>query len=681
MRFLSTLRFQSKINLGITLIIFLIALLLSIFVSRMAGQALIDENKKRGSSLVENLAGRTVDPLLAVDFLRLKNLVEEILHVSSDVEYAFVMDGQSGVLVHTFKGGFPVELVEANTVETKERVSIRLLRDGSDFLYDFAAPVKVAENRIGTVRVGLSREEIQQAVNSLVLAIFGLSGGVLAGAMILSTVFSHQVTQRIHQLRRYAEEVVRGNLDVQTGPELEQNCWEIMNCDKKECPAYKDKRRRCWYLAGTLCPNCDPSEYPGKLRSCRTCTVYMMNRGDEIQELAETFDLMALSLKKNIEGLKDAEKSLTRQQQLLRTILDVTPDHVCLLDEHLRYKAVNRSFAGSLDLTEEDIVGKTVFDLFPRECAEKMDSLNREVLETGKPVYEEEHEKTADGEHWQHVVKVPVFDSRNRVAGVLHTARDVSEIKSYQEQLIQAQKMESLGKLAGGVAHEINTPLGIILGYAQLLKEEVTGDEQVAEDLMTIEKQAKICRKIVADLLGFSRQHESELASMDLNHSILEVVSLVRHTFYLDQVEIRTELDESMPSIIGDREKLKQVWMNLLGNALDAMEKGGVITIRTGTDASGKKAEVSIADSGSGISNTDLKKIFDPFFSTKGVGKGTGLGLSVSFGIIEAHGGTIEVQSPCPPEFFSGRDSSELGPGTLFVIQIPLPENEETKKA
>jgi two-component system, NtrC family, sensor kinase len=142
--------------------------------------------------------------------------------------------------------------------------------------------------------------------------------------------------------------------------------------------------------------------------------------------------------------------------------------------------------------------------------------------------------------------------------------------------------MESIGKLAGGVAHEINTPLGIILGYAQLLKEDAPPDSQLAEDLAIIEKQTKVCRKIVADLLGFSRQGQTDKREMCFNNSVMESVSLVRHSFELDRVHIVTRLDDSFPIIYGDPEKLKQVWINLLNNAKDAMpESGGVIVVVT----------------------------------------------------------------------------------------------------
>ncbi len=682
MRVLSKLQFRTKINLGTLLIVALIALPLAFVVSRMAARALVDETKKRGLVLSENLASRASDAMLAMDLLRLKNMVDELKGVQ-DNAYAFITDRDDNVLVHTFVQGFPVELLAANEAPDGTDATIRLLSTGSDFIYDFAAPIMIVGARFGTARVGLSRAQTQNAVNSLVFFIFALSGAALVPAMVFSSLFARQVTRRIGLLRSHAEEVVKGNLDMRTGPVMAENCWEIMKCDLTHCPAYGDTRRRCWYLAGTLCPDCAAPEAENKEESCRNCPVYTRNKGDEIQDLAETFDVMALSLKNHLEELKKAEGVLTRQEQLMRTILDATPDFVCLLGDNLVYLAVNKAYADFVGRPAKEIVGLTELDLIPEPKAKANREEDLRVLRTGLPFDHEMRVTWGHRDLWMHMVRVPVFDKDGQVMGLLRTARDVTQLKLFQEQLIQSQKMESVGKLAGGVAHEINTPLGVILGYAQLLQEDVDKSSQIYDDLKVIEKQAKVCRKIVADLLGFSRQTGSSKLEMCFNNSLMEAISLVRHTFGLDKVYIMTDMDERMPIIYGDPEKLKQVWINLLTNARDAMlPAGGLLLVRSRLDSPSQKVTAWFADTGAGIDAENLQKIFDPFFTTKPVGQGTGLGLSVSFGIIEDHGGSITAQSPVPPGFFtkSGAASNQgagRGPGTVFMVDLPL-DHEET---
>jgi signal transduction histidine kinase len=549
MNFFLRLKFSTKIILGISGIMVFMALVLTPSVSRMAASALVKESKKRGLALVGGLAIRAVDPMLTMDLLRLRNIVDDEKNMGADIVYAFILDAKKQVLVHTFQKGFPIDLITANTVENTTTSRIQLLDTGTELIYDFAAPVVIGDSQVGTGRIGLSKSFIQQSVNRLIVTIVALSAGTFFLAILLGALFSRCVTSRLGLLKKHVEEMVMGNLDHQTGPLLKRNCWEIMDCDLKKCPAYGDSRRRCWYVAGSMCAQCDHAMYPQKMQSCQICPVYKENVGDEIQDLAETFDVMALSLKTHI-----------------------------------------------------------------------------------------------------------------------------SEIKNYQEQLLHSQKMDSIGKMAAGVAHEINTPLGIILGYAQFLQDDVNVEDEMMEELQAIERQAKVCRKIVADLLKFSRQTDTAKSEMSINNSLLETIALVEHTFSLDKVRIQTDLEEEEKNIVGDPDKLRQVWLNLFNNAKDVMPDGGQILVRSGMDVEKNLVVISVADTGPGISEENMKKIFDPFFTTKPVGKGTGLGLSVSFGIIEDHCGRIRAQSPLPIDLRMEdvTDSRQKGPGTVFVVEIPV---------
>jgi PAS domain S-box-containing protein len=664
------LRFQTKIVLGIILIVAAVALMTAIPVSRMASRAIIAESRTRGLVLAENLSLRLADAMLTRDLLRIKTMIDELKGVGEDIVYAFVQDEAGNVLAHTYPRGFPVGLLDANApANTSEgvRPHVQLLDTGGGYVYDYAVPVAIDDRRLGTARLGLSRARAEGEVHRLLAAFAALSVAALAAALALSAMFARRVTRRINVLKAYAQEVVAGNLDIETAATLEKNCWDIMACGRSECPAYGKPRHRCWHMQGTLCPDCAPADGRGG-KACRRCPVYRHNAGDEIQDLAETFGIMAMTLKGQIDELEEAGQTLSRQRQLLRTILDATPDLVCLLDERGVVLAVNRGFAAFLGRSEQDIVGRAEAELCAPEEAGERSARTSDILKSAQPVQTELRVETPGGVRWLHELAVPVRDVSGRAVAVLKTARDVTEVRAIEDKLLQSQKLESLGKLAGGVAHEINTPLGIILGYAQLLQDDVP-QGQVRDDLGIIERQAKVCRKIVADLLGFSRQHESSMRQMDLNESVREVASLVRHTFGLERVDIALDLAEGLPGVVGDREKLGQVWMNLLNNARDAMPGGG--TIRVSSRLRQGFIELCVADSGQGISPEHLSKIFDPFFSTKSTG--TGLGLSVSFGIVENHGGRIEAESPAPAEVRPRRYGAEGadGPGAAFRVLLP----------
>ena len=673
------MRVHTKVNIGIALIVIFSSLIVTLSVTPIASNALVQEFLKRGRVLAGNLALRATDPLLSTDLLQLKAMVDELLAVDEDINYAFIEDDRGRILVHTFTNGFPVQLQQANTGGASGAPHIKTIDTGTERIYDFAVNVFIENNQLGTIRIGLSQNKIQSVVHGLILTFSLLSGLTLCVAMFISTFFSRRMTYRIGLLQQHAEAIVKGNLDLQSYPGPVSKCWEIKKCDKQNCAAWGNARYRCWCLSGTLCPECAGLNFPEKIPVCRKCIVFKNRAGDEIQNLMETFDIMALTMRSHIEDLQKAEKDMAHQQKLLRTILNVSPDHIALTGPDHRYIALNTAFAHFIGKPEQAIIGSTDFELFPKEIATARIKQAEDILETGKMLNTEQLLPEHDGTGCRqfHSIRLPMRDENQRITGVLSTARDTTILKSYQDQLIQSQKMQSLGKLAGGIAHEINTPLGIILGYAQLIQEDVPLEGTIHKDLDIVIKQAHFCKKIVADMLGFSRQSHSEKIIMCFNNSIMEVIHLVRHTFKLERIEIITDLDDRFPIIQGDPEKLKQVWMNLLSNAMDALEYGGVIKVKTLLDVQHMTITAWIADSGSGISPQKINSIFDPFFSTKPTGKGTGLGLSVSFGIIKDHNGTIEVTSPLPADFLGEDIPEKRGPGSVFKVTLPLEPIQE----
>lgn len=233
-----------------------------------------------------------------------------------------------------------------------------------------------------------------------------------------------------------------------------------------------------------------------------------------------------------------------------------------------------------------------------------------------------------------------------------------------QLQLYQSDKLASAGRLAAGVAHEINNPLTGVLTYSSFLLNRAKDDPEMREDLEVIVRETKRCREIVKGLLDFSRQSKPEKHHINLNETIRKSVSILSNQFRMEKISIELELDESLPEVYADANQLQQLLVNLLENAADAMgESGGSITIETSrTDPDegpdGENVRIRIRDTGSGIDKENLDKIFDPFFSTKGQ-QGNGLGLSIVWGIVEGHDGHISVES-------------EVGVSTVFTILLPI---------
>jgi two-component system NtrC family sensor kinase len=236
-----------------------------------------------------------------------------------------------------------------------------------------------------------------------------------------------------------------------------------------------------------------------------------------------------------------------------------------------------------------------------------------------------------------------------------------SEIK-----LLQSEKQASIGKLAGGVAHEINNPLTGIFTFTHMLLRQKDLPAEVRSDLETIAQETERVRKIVKGLLDFSRQTELDRESTDVNRLVRYTLSLVENQALIKGINLNFEPGEELPMITLDRNQMQSVLLNIIINALDATEPGGSITIATGIGVSASKpdqkgVEITCTDTGCGIPSENLDKLFDPFFTTKEIGQGTGLGLAVSYGIIEGHGGTIWVQS-------------KVGRGSTFTIWLPIEE-------
>jgi PAS domain S-box-containing protein len=237
--------------------------------------------------------------------------------------------------------------------------------------------------------------------------------------------------------------------------------------------------------------------------------------------------------------------------------------------------------------------------------------------------------------------------------------KDIEKQRRMREQMAQADKLASIGELSAGIAHEINNPLGIILGYTQLLLRSEDLATERYNDLKTIEKHVRSCKSIVENLLSFARNAPAKMERVDIHEVIDDVLHFVQHHSKLDAVEIVTRYDTSAPGILLDERKIKQVLMNLLMNARHAVGKSGTIEIATRYDRQRNHILLSIADSGHGIEKKNLARIFDPFFTTKPTGEGTGLGLSVSYGIIKSHGGQIHVEST-------------PGKGSVFTVDLPV---------
>jgi PAS domain S-box-containing protein len=357
--------------------------------------------------------------------------------------------------------------------------------------------------------------------------------------------------------------------------------------------------------------------------------------------------------------LEEKISEFERLKEFNENIVESINVGILALDLEDRIESWNAQMEAMYALSRSEVIGQPVADVFPPEFIEALESARNE---SGVHHLYKFPLTTRAGEQRSANIAIAPLLSRDFIAvGRIVLVDDITERISLETQLAQADKLSSIGLLAAGVAHEINTPLAVISSYSQLLSKQMRGDPRLGPVLEKITQQSFRASEIANGLLNFSRTSTTEFRETNLNQVIRDTLSLLEHQFKTAQIVVDVELVESLPSIHGNPGKLQQVFLNLLLNAKEAMPGGGRLRVATLVNG---HIEALVSDSGTGIAPEHMKRIYDPFFTTKttprpGERRGTGLGLSVTYGIIQEHAGKIHVESA-------------VGAGTTFHLEFPL---------
>jgi PAS domain S-box-containing protein len=389
---------------------------------------------------------------------------------------------------------------------------------------------------------------------------------------------------------------------------------------------------------------------------------------DRTEELKNTNQL----LHQEITEREQAEKKVIRAHDELNQIFDAAIDSIRIVDKNFNHVKVNSAFVRMTGLSETAIIEKKCYEVFPGpRCDTENCPLSR--IKNGAELLEYETEKKLpDGRLMPFLVSAVCFrDTNGEMIGIVEDFKDISERKHAEEELRQAQKMEAIGTLAGGIAHDFNNILNAILGYTQLSLYEMPEDNPTYNNLQHVVKSAKRATELVKQILAFSRHSEHEKRPLEIQFVLKEALKLLRPTIP-STIQIKQEIDIKCRPVLADNTQIHQIIMNLCTNAYHAMrEKGGVLTVSLDEYeitpeiaphidiAPGLYARLSIIDTGHGIEENTIKRIFEPYFTTKNRREGTGLGLAMVHGIVTAHMGAIKVQST-------------PGKGSNFTVFLPL---------
>ena len=357
-------------------------------------------------------------------------------------------------------------------------------------------------------------------------------------------------------------------------------------------------------------------------------------------------------LRNAVQGLRDAE-------EMYRQVLDSIADLVLVKGPKSHIRWANKAFREYYGMTNEQLLDVIDSPVNDPDFTEQYVKDDAHVFETGRVLdIPKEPVTRHDGVvRYFHTVKAPILNSEGKVILTVGVSRDMTDREHLEKIVRQSEKLSAVGQLAAGVAHEINNPLGVILGFAQGLAQRLKPDDPFMMPVKSIEREAVRCKVLVQDLLTFSRERKLGILPEEPIPVIEGALSLVETQARTRNVVVHREFSPNLPLFHVDRNQIQQVLINLCTNAMDAMPQGGSLIISLAKKDS--FIEVGVRDTGNGIPLEIRQKIFEPFFTTKEVGKGTGLGLSLAYEVVKKHQGTIECQS-------------EVGRGTIFLFRLPI---------
>ncbi len=667
----------------ISCLILFTSVILSAFLIKKQSGLIHKELEKRGESLVKNLAYNSEYGVLVENQDLLRNLIKGLAQ-QEDVAYIVIQDRKGTVLAELAQKPFTAasyrekdNIVTAAFKREGPSREYHLSEEDGDEFCNFSYPIQTTKvprskeelgvifdepagfgikEKIGAAHVGMSMAGVHTEIASMKEIIVLLTALVVGIGILLTIFLVNIIVKPIQKLVYATDKVANGDL----------------------------------------------------------AQMVKVKRGDEIGRLASAFNRMTNSLKESRKEIEEYNKTL--EMRVKERTLDLERTTRLLQTEYNRLDAIINSPNLGIVIEDKDcnikFMNKSLIDVFGnqigKKCYEKFKGRKEkcevcpidEILIKGKKFFNY-FDQDKEGNYYE--LSAALFQDEKGEKYILETLRDITaqkklemqvkehtenlektnaelenaleDLKQTQAQLIQAGKMAAVGELAAGIAHELNNPLGGILGYCQFALEKITQKplkELTGEDISTysqylrdIEQQSKRCKAIIQSLLKFSRASvKQDFRPTHVNPILEETFTFVKHQLEKHKVKLEKGLSPSLPPIMGNASQLQQVFTNLILNAVQAMLEGGKLTVLTKISEDKKSLEISFTDTGEGISKENLSKIFEPFFTTKEVGRGTGLGLSVSYGIVKDHGGDTQVESI-------------EGKGSTFTVVLPLTKESE----
>jgi len=651
---------KNKTFFSIIAVILAISAIIALLARWILVDNLIAELELRGIAIARTIAERSSGFILDKNNVELLSLIfdeaklKERQHM---VSYIFVSDREDQILSHTLTRPFPDTLRLANRVPPDDSKSVRLCRLDDQLAYDIAIPITQGIYRIGTVHVGLSKNHIDQLVGKLRTTFLGFLSLVIVIIFVITHRLAKYITMPISKLTRISDELSKGNFDVKLDAQQEAD-----TAQPRQCPALANPDVPCRRLDGELAVVELDGQTPDPNPVCRDCRSYRRQVGDEVAQLADAFYNMLWSIRLYRRRLRESEKKY-------RSLFDSGPDPIFVIN-HQSFEIIdaNPRAVAVYEYSREELLGKPFMDLAPEHTQEYFQSLQGQGQSHGLVTYP----KALHYKKGKKPFYVNLHASNTTYKGqpaIVLASTDITEMIDKDAQLIQANKMKSLGEMSAGIAHELNQPLNAIkMGsdYLAMMVEQERAIPPTDLHKVVTEMSTQVDRaaEIINTLRSFGRKAELVMERVDINKPIQAVFSLVGRQFELDNIRLELDLDHDIRPIMAHDNRLQQVFFNLAANARDAISEkkerlpelpAGKILIRTYEES--EHVVASVQDDGIGISEAVRDKIFEPFFSTKESSIDMGLGLAITYGIVKDYGGDIQL-------------TSQHGLGTTFTLRF-----------
>jgi len=587
-------------------------------------------------SIQADIIGNTVRAALTFKDEKSANEILAVLSADPHIQYAYILDGEGMTFVFYQK---------KNVSSVKPAVPKRTLN--KDYYYDSSRavvikPIYLDHAEIGTVYISSDLEELYDRIY--------IYGAIVFILVLISSVVAYLL------LLKWQKVITKPITDMS----------ELMHSISEE----KNYTLRA--------ENVGEEELDLVVDSFNDMLAEIQKRDEELEEhrvhlqdivKKRTSELASTneSLRHELAERKKMEEELNSNKNRLDALINSSTDLVYLKDQQFRYLIVNRAMQTLLGLKMDQILEKTDFEIFPNDIAENIRATDIETIRGDKPVTKEQHLDKMDFS----IVSQKVIDEKGQIIGIAAVYRNITDYKRLQDQLRQSQKMEAVGQLVGGIAHDFKNILTAIIGYATLLEMKLREDHQPLLEIEQILTSAERAAGLTQGLLAFSRKQVIKKSPANINKIVKNIEKLLVRIIGED-IEFKTVMSAEDLVCMVDTTQIEQILMNLSANARDAMHDTGMLTIGTermwlddayvkyhGIKKGGHYAVMTVSDTGEGMDDATIERIFDPFFTTKEMGRGTGLGLSIVYGVVNQHDGFIHVYS-------------EPGNGTTFKIYLPL---------